>query len=440
LAKKKQVEKPKHEVTKRQLSLWEQQKKRRRLFLILGISVIAVAAGVTGRGFYITHYQPMHETVIRVNDTEFNMGYYIKMLEFSGGGQPDYLPYLAGQVVTAIEQNELIRQGTEKLGIVATNSEVDEMLREIDPSLSRDYGEDLIRDLTRTEILKGKLRDVYFDQWVSEFAGQRHIMAMFLESESQATEVKARLKNGEDFGELAGELSLESFSQTENGDLGWHPYGILSGMGGFSVVDDYAFTLSVGSLSQPIYDEDRTKNAGYWLVKVLDKDGEEEEGAETAVEERTEEEAQLQVMLLGSEQEAQEVITRLESGEDFGELAKELSQHDESKEEGGDLGWLTSGEINAVYQDFVLNAEPGTLSQPIKDEAVTTKGGYWLVEVLDEEDNRQIEDSDRDFFKQKALDEWVSSLWDNPENEVESYLDEEKQAWAIDKAMQNLTR
>ena len=432
MAKKKKLEKPKREVTKRQLSHWEQQKKRRRLFLILGISVIAVAAGITGRGFYITHYQPMHETVIRVNDTEFNMGYYIKMLEFSGGGQPDYLPYLAGQVVTAIEQNELIRQGAEKLGIVATNSEVDEMLREFDPSLSRDY-----RDLVRAEILKGKLRDVYFDQWVSEFAEQRHIMAMFLESESQTTEVRARLKNGEDFGELAGELSLESLSQTENGDLGWHPYRILSGMRGFSIVDDYAFTLSVGSLSQPLYDQDRTKNVGYWLVDVLDKDGEE---VEAEAEAEAEAEFELQVMLLGSEQETQEVIARLESGEDFGEVAKELSQHDESKEDGGDLGWLASSEINPVYQDFVLNAELGTLSELIKDETVTTTGGYWLVEVLDEEDNRQIEDSDRDFFKQKALDEWVSSLWDDPGNEIESYLDEEKQAWAIDKAMQNITR
>ena len=106
---KKKVEKPKREVTKRQLSQWQQQTKRRRLFLILGISVIAVVSVVTGRGFYITYYQPMHETVIRVNDTEFNMGYYIKMLEFYGRGQPDYLPYLAGEVVTSIQRNELIR-------------------------------------------------------------------------------------------------------------------------------------------------------------------------------------------------------------------------------------------------------------------------------------------------------------------------------------------
>ena len=419
---KKKVEKPKREVTKRQLSHWEQQKKRRRLFLILGISVIAAVSVVTGRGFYITYYQPMHETVIRVNDTEFNMGYYIKMLELSGRGQPDYLPYLADQVVTAIEQDELIRQGAEDLGIVASNSEVDEMLKEFDPPLSKDY-----RDLIRAEILKGKLRDVYFDQGVPMFAEQRHMMAMFLESENQTAEVRTRLENGEDFGELAGELSLESLSQTENGDLGWHPYGILSEMMGLSIPEYYAFTSEVGVLSQPLYDEARTKSVGYWLVKVLDIDEEDEE-------------VQVQVMLLGSEQEVQEVITKLEGGEDFATLAEELSQHDASKEKGGDLGWLASDEINPVYQDFVLNAELEALSEPIKDEAVVTKGGYWLVKVLDKEDNRQIEDSDRDFFKQKALDEWVSWLWDNPENEVESYLDDEKKAWAIAEAMKNITR
>ena len=422
MAKQKKVEKPKREVTKRQLSQWQQQTKRRRLFLILGISVIAAVSVVTGRGFYITYYQPMHETVIRVNDTEFNMGYYIKMLELSGRGQPEYLPYLADEVVTAIEQNELIRQGAEDLGIVASNSEVDEMLKEFDPPLSKDY-----RDLIRAEILKGKLRDVYFDQGVPMFAEQRHMMAMFLESENQTAEVRTRLENGEDFGELAGELSLESLSQTENGDLGWHPYGILSEMMGLSIPEYYAFTSEVGVLSQPLYDEARTKSVGYWLVKVLDIDEEDEE-------------VQVQVMLLGSEQEVQEVMAKLEGGEDFATLAEELSQHDASKEKGGDLGWLASDEINPVYQDFVLNAELEALSEPIKDEAVVTKGGYWLVKVLDKEDNRQIEDSDRDMLKAKALDEWVSSLWDNPENEVESYLDDEKKAWAIAEAMKNITR
>jgi parvulin-like peptidyl-prolyl isomerase len=197
-------------------------------------------------------------------------------------------------------------------------------------------------------------------------------------------------------------------------------------MVGSSVPDDYAFALSVGALSDPLYDEAKTKSVGYWLVKVLDKDEEDKE-------------AQLQVMLLGSEQEAQEVITKLENGEDFATLAKELSQDSGSKDKGGDLGSVTADEINPVYKDFVLSAEPGTLSQPIKDEAVTTKGGYWLVKVLEEEDNRQIEESDRDLLKAKVLNEWTSSLWDNPDNKVESYLDDVKKAWAIEQAMKHIT-
>lgn len=421
MAKKKKLEKPKREVTRRQLSQWQRQERRHRLFLILGISVIAAVAGIIGRGWYVGQYLPMHEVVIRVNDTEFNMGYYIKMLEISGANYPEYLPYLADQVVTGIEENELIRQGAEGLGVVVTNSEVDEMLKQSDLPSSKDY-----RDIVRAELLRAKVRDVYFDPMISTSAEQRHIMAMFLESESQANEVRDRLKGGEDFGELAGELSLDSLTQTENGDLGWHPYGILSETMGTSIPDDYGFTLSVGALSQPLYDEAKTKSVGYWLVKVVDKDEEEQK-------------FQLQVMLLGSEQEAQEVITRLENGEDFATVAEELSQDSGSKDKGGDLGSVTADEINSVYKDFVINAELETLSQPIKDEAVTTKGGYWLVKALEKEDNRQIEESDRDMFKAKVLDEWVSSLWDDPGNVIESYLDDEKKAWAIDQAMKNIT-
>ena len=422
MGKKKKLEEPKREFTRRQLSQWQRQKRRQRLFLILGISVIAAVAGIIGRGWYVGQYLPMHEVVIRVNDTEFNMGYYIKMLEISGGNYPEYLPYLTDQVVTIIEENELIRQGAEGAGVTATNSEVDDMLKQFDHPVNQCY-----RDLMRAEILSGKVRDVYLDSLVPTSAEQRHIMAMFLESESQANEVRDRLKGGEDFGTLAGELSLDSLTQTQKGDLGWHPYGILSETMGTSIPDDYAFTMTVGALSQPLYDETKTKSVGYWLVKVVDKNEEEQK-------------YKLQVMLLGSEQEAQEVITRLENGEDFATVAEELSQDSGSKDKGGDLGSVTADEINSVYKDFVINAEPETLSQPIKDDSVTTKGGYWLVEVLEKEDNKQIESSDRDILKAKVLDEWISSLWDNPDNKVESYLDNDKKAWAVDEATKFITK
>ena len=424
---KKKAEKPGRKFTKHQLSRWQKQKRRQRIILIVGISVIAAVSGVIGRGWYINEYQPMRETVIRVNDTEFNMKYYVNMLEVYGKiyeqvyGQDQtasYMPSLADEVVTIIERNELIRQAAMELGIVVSDSEVDEELRSREPPLGGEF-----REIVRAELILERLREEYSDKQVPVSAEQRNIMAMFLESESQAIEVRARLVEGEDFGKLAGELSLDNLSRTENGDLGWHPEGILSERMGLSMPEDYAFSAEVGVLSQPLYDETRTKDVGYWLAEVLGKD-EDEQG----------ELFNVQVMLLGSEKEAQDVVARLESGEDFAALAEELSQHAASKEDGGDLGWLAPEEIYVLLEDFVLNSETGVLSEPVRDEMVVTEGGYWLVKVLDKEDNRQISEDDREFLKAKALEKWASSVWDNPENEVEIYLDSEKKAWAIERA------
>ncbi len=83
---KKKAEKPKHELTKRQLSRWQQQKRRQRFILSSGILVIVAVLAVVGIGvynqWYTPEYKPLHETVIEVNDTKFDMNYYIKMLKF----------------------------------------------------------------------------------------------------------------------------------------------------------------------------------------------------------------------------------------------------------------------------------------------------------------------------------------------------------------------
>jgi len=450
------------------------------------------------------------------------MNYYVKMLKLLGEGQPiEFRQFLADVVVTRIERNELIRQGAMRLGFSISDKEADEELKSHEPPYN-----DAHRDIVRTNMLVSKLLDEHFDQQVPVFAEQRHIMAMFLESESQVTEVKARLENGEDFGELAGELSLESFSRSEEGDFDWHPEGILTELLGTSIPDDYAFNPEAGVLSQPIYEEERLKGVGYWIAKVLEREEEEgkvrvlgillssEEEAQKVREkleagedfdelaeefsqdeeskdnggrlgwftpgeaspafdefafnselelgvisepmlddtiaikegywlikvvERKEPkvEAHVQAILLGSEEEAQQVKSKLEAGGDFDELAEEFSQDDGSKDDGGRMGWFTPGEASPAFDEFVFNSEIEleTLSEPIKDDTVLTEGGYWLVKVVDEDDNREVDEGDRDLLKAKAFDEWVSSLWDDPENKVESYLDSEKEAWAVEQSM-----
>jgi len=420
LAKKK-VEKPKREVTKRQLSHWQQQKKRQRIILGLGSFVVAVVLVVIGVGWYFGYYQPLHQVVVKVNSTEFNMDYYIKMLKFYGQGWPvQYMDVLADDVVTIIGRNELIRKGALGLGITVNDKEVDEKLKSYDPPLSKDY-----RDIARTELLVSKLLDRHFEQTVPVFAEQRHIMAMFLESESQVAEVRSRVEVGEDFAELAGELSLDSFSKDEKGDLGWHPEDVLVELLATSIPGEHAFGAEVGVLSQPIYDETNTKGVGYWLVKILDRQQEPEQ-------------VHVQAVLLGSEEEAQDVRARLEAGEDFATLAEELSQHEATRESGGDFDWLSPedvmpGSAFAAWAD-ILELETGVVSEPIRDDTVITTGGYWLLEVLDKEDDKQISDDDRDLLKAVALDEWVLSLWYDYGYEVNSYLTDEMREWAIAKA------
>jgi len=349
------------------------------------------------------------------------MKYYVEMLKLQGKNQTaEYIQYVADSVVKNIEQNELIKQGTLKLGITVSDDAVNQELKSADLP-----NNDVHRDLMRTQMLISKLHDEYFEHQVPVSAEQVHMMAMLLESKQQAAVVRARLKNGESFTELAEELSLDYLATTNKGDFEWHPKSILNELLGSSVPVEYAFNSKAGELSQPIYDEEIDKVVGYWLIIVPDRNEEEEE-------------AHVKAMLLGSEEEAQDVKDRLEAGEDFATLAKEHSQLKGVEENEGDLGILFPGGMSPAFDEFVFNPELELemLSEPIRDENVATKGGYWLVKVVDKNEDRPLEDEDRDLLKAKALNEWGSSLWDDPENEVDdSYLDDEKKAWAIEQAM-----
>ncbi len=416
---KKKVAKPKHVVTKRQLSRWQRQKRRQRLIRGLGISIIIAVVGLVSAGiyyqWYLPEYKPLRQTVIEVNDTKFDMEYYIDALNYQLGDYYYLAQYYLDLVIEGIQQNELIRQEALELGISISDDEVDEALGGSGLSVNQ-----AVRDMVRAQLLVTKLGEEYFEPQVPLSAEQRYIMAMFLESEEQAVDVRTRLEAGEDFAQIAGELSLESLTQEENGDLGWRPEGVLDDVLGTSVLDSYLFNCQVGVLSQPIYDGDKTKNLGYWLIEVLERD--EEAG-----------EALVQAMLLSSEEEAKGIIARLEAGEDFVELAEEFSQYGTEGSK-ADIGWIAEGDMTQAFEEFVFDPETevNIISEPIYDETPTTRGGYWLFEVLDD-DIREISEENRDLLVADALDDWLLSLWDDPENTIVSYLDEEMRAFVINK-------
>jgi len=416
LAKKK-PEKPQRILTPHQISHWEQQKRRQRIILMTGIFVIALVLAVVGIGWYLGQYKPLRETVIKVNDAEFTMDYYVEMLKLEGAFHSESdLSLVADTVLQNIQRSELVRQGAKKLEISIADEEVKKVLKNNDLPDKEVY-----RDLVGYQLLIERLLDVHFGPQVPLNTEQRQVMAMMLESEVQALEVRSKLVSGEDFGELAEELSLELFSKNKGGDLGWVPRVILQDVLRTSIVDDI-FNHEVGDLSQPIYDEEAEKGVGYWLAKVLERNEDEDE-------------THIQVILLRSEEEAQNIKKQLEAGADWGELAVAHSQIKGVEENLGEYQ-VSAGMMQQPIDEFAHSpdTEIGVISEPLRDEDVLTKSGYWLIKVLDEDTNRRIDTEYRDYLKSKALDEWVASLIDDEDNEIVNYIDEEKKSWAVEQA------
>jgi len=73
-------------------------------------------------------------------------------------------------------------------------------------------------------------------------------------------------------------------------------------------------------------------------------------------------------ILVASEEEAQAIIDRIDAGEDFADLARELSTDAGSGANGGDLGWFTLGMMVEPFSNAVGAMEPGTVSAPVQSQ------------------------------------------------------------------------
>lgn len=119
-------------------------------------------------------------------------------------------------------------------------------------------GEADFRKLIETILLRRKLQEVLSTQvpTTAEQVQARHIL---LKTYDEATQVEERLKKGEDFAKLAQELSTDTGSKDEGGDLGWFARGQIA-----KEFEDAAFSLPVNQISQPI-----TTTFGVHIIQVL---------------------------------------------------------------------------------------------------------------------------------------------------------------------------
>jgi peptidyl-prolyl cis-trans isomerase C len=85
-------------------------------------------------------------------------------------------------------------------------------------------------------------------------------------------------------------------------------------------------------------------------------------------------------ILVSTQEECEDLKKQIESGSDFGELAK-VNSKCPSGNQGGDLGQFSPGQMVKEFDQIVFNEEVGKVHGPVK-----TQFGYHLIEITDRSD------------------------------------------------------
>lgn len=94
--------------------------------------------------------------------------------------------------------------------------------------------------------------------------------------------------------------------------------------------------------------------------------------------------------------------TALESGKDFAEVATQFSEDTETKDKGGDIGWVTRGMIASPAQEqVVFSTEPGKTTEPV---STTTQ---WTVYKILEKQTREIDAEQKTKVGTGAYQYWL---------------------------------
>ena len=253
------------------------RKRRRTAFIIASVIVVLITA-IVGVSLYV-RAAPFRRIIITVDDSTINMKYFLMRTRLADADPMEMINTLTNEQLVKIEAPRYVAE--------VTQEDIEQEVRRRARGESETMSESEFKEWYRQHLNEGGLSDSEhdeliatsllisrFQQYLAEraptVAEQVHIHAIAVKELEDAEEIRARWEAGEDFADLAIEVSLDETTQESGGDLGWLPRGILPP--GF---DQVAFSLTIGDISEPITyvsDPTSTPEIFYYLLMVSEQD------------------------------------------------------------------------------------------------------------------------------------------------------------------------
>lgn len=244
---------------------------------------------------------------------------------------------------------------------------------------------------------------------IPEAASPEEIQA----AKARAEQILHQLQQEADFQKVAIAYS-DGQQALEGGDLGWRKMGQLP-----TLFVDVVPKLQVGEVSPLI-----RSPSGFHIVKLVDRRGEEEQ----VITQTHARHILIRADELTSDQDIQLRLSQLRQrvlqGEDFSKLARAHSDDKASAIKGGDLGWVSPGQMIPRFEEVMLSLDPAEISKPFK-----TQFGWHVIQVLERRKQNMTEEFNRNKaqmeIRQRKIEEdlenWLRQLRD--EAYVEYRLD-----------------
>jgi len=233
-----------------------------------------------------------------------------------------------------------------------------------------------------TQAVQGNIQDEFRLAHILVAIPEAASPAQINATREKSQAILARLRNGEPFNQVALATS-DGQNALEGGDLGWRKGGELP-----TPFVPVVTAMEKGNVSDLI----RTPS-GFHIIQLVDKRG----GPKHLITQFHVRHILLQTSAVMSEREVvtrlKELKDRVENGADFTALAKSHSQDKTSAANGGDLGWVSPGEMVPAFEDVMKRSSIDAVSEPFQ-----SRFGWHILQVT----GKRNRDNTDEFKRSKA--------------------------------------